>query len=213
MNQIVPALPDVQLVGGIPKTTSINIARVFGKRHTEVLRSANGLDCSEEFRQRNFASANYLDAQGKPRPMVEMTRDGFTFLVMGFTGQSAARWKETYIGLFNRLAEEVSRLKSHAAPAPDELAEMRAVNELLRAELANAAEKIDLLRFKANTLETQARPKPKKRAPVPVTPEKRALIVSLLGQGLGRTEIGRRVGVSPSAVYVIVRELRAGGAA
>lgn len=211
MNPIVPALPDVQLVGGIPKTTSLNVAQVFAKRHRDVLRSINTLDCSTDFAERNFALGSYLDGNGQSRPMYEMTRDGFTFLVMGFTGQSAARWKETYIGLFNRLAAEVSR--RHTAPAPDELAEMRAVNELLRAELANAAEKIDLLRFKANTLETQARPKPKKRAPVPVTPEKRALIVSLLGQGLGRTEIGRRVGVSPSAVYVIVRELRAGGAA
>ncbi len=28
--------------------------------------------------------------------MIQMTRDGFVFLVMGFTGKEAARFKEAY---------------------------------------------------------------------------------------------------------------------
>lgn len=210
MSQIIPALPDVQIVGGIPKTTSLNVARVFGKEHRNVVQSLQRLDCSAEFRQLNFQPANYLDAQGKPRPMVEMTRDGFTFLVMGFTGKEAARWKETYIGLFNALAEEVARPKIRSAPpAPQPETITLTKDEYI----ALQAEKIELLQAKLELVALKPQPKPKKPAPVPVTQEKRARIIALLAEGLGKTEIGRRVGVSSGSVYMIARELRAGGAA
>ena len=45
-------------------TTSLKVAEFFNKRHTEVLRTIQNLECSPEFRQRNFASAEYLDKQG-----------------------------------------------------------------------------------------------------------------------------------------------------
>ena len=92
MSALQPFSPDVHLIGGIPKTTSLNVAQVFGKRHHHVIDACKSLECSDEFRETNFRLADYLDAQGKPRPMYEMTRDGFTFLVMGFTGKEAARW-------------------------------------------------------------------------------------------------------------------------
>jgi hypothetical protein len=37
-----------------------------------------------------------------------MTKDGFTFLAMGFTGKEAAKWKEAYINAFNKMAEQLS---------------------------------------------------------------------------------------------------------
>jgi len=111
MNLPAPIAPEVRVAHGQALTTSLNIAQVFAKRHTEVLRSIRDIDCSEEFRQRNFASANYLDAQGKFRPMYDITRDGFTFLAMGFTGKEAARFKEAYITAFNRMEAELSALR------------------------------------------------------------------------------------------------------
>lgn len=86
------------------KTTSLKVAEIFGKQHKDVLRKLEGLDCSTDFSQRNFALAEYLDEQRKPRPMYEMTKDGFIFLVMGFTGAAAARIKEAYINTFNQMA-------------------------------------------------------------------------------------------------------------
>ena len=46
-------------------------------------------------------------ANGKREPYFEMTRDGFTFAAMGFTGKEAARWKEAYITAFNRMESEL----------------------------------------------------------------------------------------------------------
>ena len=96
----------------VPKTTSLLVAKFFGKRHSEVLRKIDLLDCSKEFSERNFASADYLDEQGKFRRMVNMTKDGFVFLVMGFTGKKSAQFKEAYINEFNRMADFLNKKNS-----------------------------------------------------------------------------------------------------
>ena len=54
-------------------------------------RDIRELGCSEEFSERNFALAKYKDRQGKLRESYEMTKDGFTLLVMGYTGDKAMR--------------------------------------------------------------------------------------------------------------------------
>lgn len=87
--------------------TSKQIADSFGKVHRDVLRAVKNLDCSEEFRVRNFAQSSYTSEQNKTLDCFEITRDGFSFLCMGFTGKQAAKWKEAYIKAFNEL-ERVS---------------------------------------------------------------------------------------------------------
>ncbi|EBA6490188.1 Rha family transcriptional regulator, partial [Salmonella enterica] len=57
----------------------------------------------------------YIDAKGEKRPMYEMTKDGFVFLVMGFTGKKAAAFKEAYIAEFNRMEAELYSGASKAA--------------------------------------------------------------------------------------------------
>ncbi|MQU62984.1 transcriptional regulator [Pseudomonas sp. FSL R10-1350] len=93
----------VELVDGQPTTTSLDVAAHFGKRHDTVLRAVRTLDSSPEFNARNFAEVEYQDAKGERRPQFRMTRDGFTFLCMGFTGKEAAKWKEAYISAFNQM--------------------------------------------------------------------------------------------------------------
>lgn len=93
-------------------TTSMNVAEVFGKQHSHVLRDIKELDCSEEFRKSNFGlSFNEREMPkggSKKEPYYTMTRDGFTFLVMGYRGKKAAKFKEEYIKAFNRMEKELS---------------------------------------------------------------------------------------------------------
>ena len=56
---------------------------------------------------RNFAQSEYINEQGHSQPHYIMTRDGFTFLVMGYTGEKAAQFKEAYIEQFNRMEQEL----------------------------------------------------------------------------------------------------------
>lgn len=89
--------------------SSRDVARVFGKEHKNVLRAVNELDCSQSFNELNFEPVNYQDNKGETRPEILMTRDGFTFLAMGFSGEKAARFKEAYIAAFNQME---ARLKA-----------------------------------------------------------------------------------------------------
>lgn len=93
----------VSLANGRVTTSSIIVAQHFNKRHGDVLRAIRNLECSREFSERNFASAEYEDEQNKPRQCYIITKDGFMFLVMGFTGKEAALWKERFINAFNEM--------------------------------------------------------------------------------------------------------------
>jgi Rha family phage regulatory protein len=66
-------------------TTSLNIAEVFGIAHKNIIQAIENLDCSQEFARLNFQPGKYADKNNQMRKMYEITRDGFTFLVMGFT--------------------------------------------------------------------------------------------------------------------------------
>lgn len=92
-------------------TTSVKIAKIFGKSHAHVLRDIKALECSDSFRESNFG-LSYIIKQlpnngSKQLPMYYITRDGFMFLVMGFTGKTAAKWKEAYIKAFNEMEAKI----------------------------------------------------------------------------------------------------------
>ena len=111
MSSIALSFNNVDLVsidGGEPKTTSLAVAKKFGKRHNNVLRAIENIDCSPEFSLRNFEQRDFIDERGKVRRMFNMTKDGFVFLVMGFTGKVAAEFKEEYINEFNRIADKLN---------------------------------------------------------------------------------------------------------
>ncbi|WP_029953518.1 Rha family transcriptional regulator [Achromobacter sp. DH1f] len=99
----------VTLAGDRLVTDSRRVASRFSKRHRDVLRAIRLLECSAGFRARNFAQCFEINelANGKPEPLVQMTKDGFMFLVMGFTGKAAAAVKEAFIEAFNAMAEYI----------------------------------------------------------------------------------------------------------
>ncbi|ENY3615981.1 Rha family transcriptional regulator [Escherichia coli O8:H49] len=105
----IPALshPDVTIKNGRAVTTSIAIAEFFGKRHERVLDKIRNLDCSAKFTEHNFVSSEYTDSTGRKLPMYQITKNGFVFLVMGFTGKKAAAFKEAYIAEFDRMEAEL----------------------------------------------------------------------------------------------------------
>lgn len=83
--------------------TSLDVAETFGKDHFHVLRDIDRMECSKEFRESNFGLSEYTSSQNKKLPMYCMTRDGFTILVMGYTGELAMKFKEGYIKQFNAM--------------------------------------------------------------------------------------------------------------
>ncbi|EFF0613656.1 Rha family phage regulatory protein [Escherichia coli] len=105
--------PEIAIVDGQAVTSSLAVADFFSKRHDDVLKKIRILDCSPEFCARNFAETSILVRQpnGGTRklPCYQITRDGFAFLAMGFTGKRAAQFKEAYINAFNQMEKQLSK--------------------------------------------------------------------------------------------------------
>ena len=93
-------------------TDSLTVADSFGKLHKDVLEKIEKIisDSAENSAQ-CFKLSHYKDASGKMNKRYLMNRDGFTFLVMGFTGKKADKWKWEYIHAFNSM-ESIIREKS-----------------------------------------------------------------------------------------------------
>lgn len=119
---------NLAVIGCSITVTSTQIAEHFGKQHKAVLRAIDNLDCSPEFALRNFGQGYYTlpETGDQKHRNFSMTRDGFVFLCMGFTGKEAAQWKEKYIAAFN--AMEV-KLKDRDARS-QAVAGSKAVKEL-----------------------------------------------------------------------------------
>ena len=98
------------LHNGRPATTSLEVAKFFGKRHDNVVRDIKEIidNTPESFSALNFEGANYIDEQAKNRPMYIIYRDGFMLLVMGYTGKKALVIKLAYIEAFNRMEAELA---------------------------------------------------------------------------------------------------------
>ena len=99
-------LPIVHNRGGRVVASSRDVADFFGKRHDNVLRDVDNLlkDLAPQNRGALFSEASDFD-EGANRVVrrFEMTRDGFSLLAMGFTGQKALQFKLAYIDAFNRM--------------------------------------------------------------------------------------------------------------
>lgn len=89
-------------------TTSLKVAEVFEKEHKNVLKSIENL-VADNSAAKFFRLTTYKN-RGKEYPMYEMDRDGFSLLVMGFTGEKALQWKIKYIEAFNQMESELKRL-------------------------------------------------------------------------------------------------------
>ncbi|GAB2191794.1 hypothetical protein MAH1_34020 [Sessilibacter sp. MAH1] len=112
--------PQVCIIDGHTVTTSRQVAEYFRKLHKHVVEKIQNLECSEEFLTANFSAVPY-NHNGNEYIEYQITRDGFMFLAMGFTGKKAATFKEAYINEFNRLEQELH--KAQSLPAPKELNE------------------------------------------------------------------------------------------
>ena len=93
--------------------SSRQIAEDFEKLHKNILRDIETLKEQIQPAQNwagYFIPSEYRDAKGEMRKEYLLTRDGFSFLVMGFTGEKALSWKLKYIEAFNEMEKELARL-------------------------------------------------------------------------------------------------------
>jgi len=106
MSNVIINNVEVKLItlNGLVFAKSTEIAKVFGKRHDDVIRKIRSFN---ERGLRNFTESAYYSDQNKLCLMYEMNRDGFMFLAMGFTGEKAENWKLDLIDAFNEMELQI----------------------------------------------------------------------------------------------------------
>ncbi|MGI2146556.1 Rha family transcriptional regulator [Shewanella frigidimarina] len=95
-------------------TNSLIVADYFGKRHSHVLRKIDEIlaDAPSEFTSAHFwanVQNQQVGTSQRDLKCYHLTKDGFMFLVMGFTGAKAAELKINFINAFNEAQKRLSR--------------------------------------------------------------------------------------------------------
>ncbi|EGO9833413.1 Rha family transcriptional regulator [Campylobacter coli] len=99
-----------EVVGDEIFANSLQIAEVFEKDHSNVLKAIDKLP-NDEFKSSNFKYDSYFDKKSEQRRMINLTRDAFSLLVMGFTGEKAYKWKVEFIKAFNEMEKRLKNLE------------------------------------------------------------------------------------------------------
>lgn len=99
---------------GVLVADSLEVADRFGKAHKNVVRDienlmdgieANRLKIEPIAEKAYFIPDFYTDKRNREQKRYKLTRDGFSLLVMGFTGPAALHWKLLYIEAFNKMEQ------------------------------------------------------------------------------------------------------------
>lgn len=98
--------------------SSRQVAGNFNKRHDHILRDIETLKKDVPKFGEMFQESSAPDTYGRKQKIYFMNRDGFSLLVMGFTGREALKWKIKYIEAFN--AMEKALRERRPLPAPQE---------------------------------------------------------------------------------------------
>ncbi len=103
----------VEIVNDKIVVSSKQVAEKFEKQHKDVLRltSVKLRSSNSDRLSQHFSKTTYTDEKGEQRPMYLMDRDGFSFLVMGFTGEKADKWKLDFIDAFNAMEAKLKLIE------------------------------------------------------------------------------------------------------
>lgn len=126
-------------------TDSRSVAEHFGKRHNDVTEVIRKLLATEKSVTKMFHESKF-EYRGQEFPMYLMNRDGFSLLVMGFTGKAALEWKLKYIEAFNAMEKAIKT--PQLTPSEQMARGLIAAQKLLAdcdATIAKQKEQIDVL--------------------------------------------------------------------
>lgn len=102
----------MQKQNGTPVVSSREVAEDFGKEHKNVLQTIESLKAENSALRKMFFESTYkTEGNNRTYPEYLITRDGFSLIVMGFTGTKALEWKLKYIEAFNSMEKSLTEYK------------------------------------------------------------------------------------------------------
>lgn len=110
----------IKKIDGELVVTSRQVAEDFGKEHKNVVRAIENLT-AQNSAVKNIMIESKFEHRGNEYTEYLLTRDGFSLLVMGFTGSKALEWKLKYIEAFNQMEQAIKERHSKPLSAMDQL--------------------------------------------------------------------------------------------
>ncbi len=142
--------------------TSRQVAEDFEKRHSDVLDKISVLIREIEPTEnsaRYFIDSFYVDAKGEKRKECLLTRDGFSLLVMGFTGSKALQWKLKYIEAFNKMEQAIKNQYAHLSKELQAIFTLDIEQQRIKSDVKELKEGMPLFNVECKELQALVRKK------------------------------------------------------
>lgn len=140
---------------GTLTVSSLQVAEDFEKEHRNVVQAIEELKKGVAEKSADlFIESSYQHPQNKQTyKCYNLTRDGFSLLVMGFTGKKALEWKLKYIEAFNLMEQKIREQYSDISPQLQFLIEMERKQKQLEKKQEELENKIaDISEIRDNTI-------------------------------------------------------------
>ncbi|EAL4168196.1 TPA: Rha family transcriptional regulator [Campylobacter jejuni] len=185
-------------------TTSLAIANVFEKRHDNIIAQIKALP-QDEFNALNFKAVNYKDKKGEIRPCYNLTRDAFSLLVMGFTGEKAYKWKIAFIEAFNEMEKRLRNNSFNDLSLIDELKNSNLTKDEYKRQTHNL--KDELLEAQRELLNFYRNKESKKQKIYKLDDSTIHKLKKLKTQGFTNTQIKDELKISDSSIRKYTKDM------
>lgn len=176
-------------------TDSRQVAEAFGKRHDNVIATIRGLLKNKETKQMFYETTYHNEQNGQTYPIYLMNRDGFSLLVMGFTGQKALEWKLKFIEAFNAMEKEIRKQQAVPKITPNPHYRTRMIKTAVKDAADTAAMIADVFHVKTPMAMTAAMQMVGEAYGVDMGPLKRFIPAEANPSTLTPTKIAKRMNI------------------
>lgn len=133
-------------------TNSLLVAERFNKKPQHVNEAIKKLLEAVENSTVRFIESTYINSRSQEQPCFLMDRDGFSLLVMGFTGKKALQFKLEFIAAFNEMEKQLrgniqipttlAGALRLAADQAEQIEAQKRQNEIISEQLSSVTEKL-----------------------------------------------------------------------
>lgn len=176
-------------------TDSRQVAEHFGKQHKHVIEAVENIKAENSALTQMFYETSYTAGTGKHYKMYLMNRDGFSLLVMGFTGKAALKWKLKFLEAFNAMEKEIRKQQAVPKITPNPHYRTRMIKTAVKDAADTATMIADTFGVKKPMAMTAAMQMVGKAYGVDMTPLKQFIPAETNPSTLTPTKIARRLNI------------------
>lgn len=149
----------VKRIDGKLVVTSRQVAEDFDKEPKHVNEVIRKLIAENSTVKNMIIESTYISSRGREEKEYLLTRDGFSLLVMGFTGSKALQWKLKYIEAFNQMEQAIKNPYSHLSKELQAIFTLDIEQQRIKSDVKELKEGMPLFNVECKELQALVRKK------------------------------------------------------